>query len=126
MKTTQDLLNAAVNKHGSERGLSLHLGLSASALSVARTRGRLSPGIAFLVAQYLGLNATKWLMAGVIEAERIPTVRRRLSAIAAQMTNSSSWLQRFLRLAKSESRSHRGLVHPHALGNLALRQAFTV
>ena len=78
-----DLLDSAIKKTGmSERGLSRELGLSSSALSVARHKGNLSPAIAATLAEHIGEDVAKWTLTAVAEAERGTSLKARVARLA--------------------------------------------
>lgn len=70
MANSLDLLNAGIKRATSERKLSEAIGQSSSALSVARHKGNLSPEQACAIAQYLGLEPTKWVAMAALEARK--------------------------------------------------------
>lgn len=69
MQKTMDLYSKAIAFQPSAERWCKELGLSKSALSVAKHRGRLAPGVAGAIAIKLGEDATKWIAIAALEAE---------------------------------------------------------
>ena len=82
---TIDLLDRAVSKAKSERSLALELGLAPTALSTARSRGKLSTAIAVVLAQREGEDVTQWAIQAVEENEKSDPLRRKLAAIRSAL-----------------------------------------
>lgn len=85
MQTAQLLAKAEQLARDSGRTLadvSRDLGLTSNALAVAKHAGRLSPGVAAAMADYLGEPVHQWVMQAVIEGERSAPLRRRLAPLA--------------------------------------------
>lgn len=80
---TKALLEKAVNSGRTLADLSRAVGVNSNALSKAKAEGRLSPGLAFAVAQEIGENPTEWAIVAIQESERSAPLRRRLNAILA-------------------------------------------
>jgi plasmid maintenance system antidote protein VapI len=69
MRTTLDLIDAAITKTGmSQRELCRHLGVSVANLAMARQRGSVSPIVAGQLAALLDLNVEHWMAVSVLES----------------------------------------------------------
>ena len=69
MQTTMDLFEKAMKFQPSAEAWCRELGLSRSALAVAKHRGRLAPAVAGGIAMKLGENPTQWVAIAALEAE---------------------------------------------------------
>lgn len=69
MQTTMDLFAKALEFQPSAEAWCKELGLSKSALAVAKHRGRLAPAVAGGIAIKLGENPTQWVAIAALEAE---------------------------------------------------------
>jgi hypothetical protein len=93
MKTTIDLLDYAVLAAGSERKLAHELGLSHSALAVARSRGNLSPEIAALTASYAKQEVAYWVLKAVDESSRQAAAARLIRKAAEALKAGGAQLR---------------------------------
>lgn len=82
MTKTLDLLDRAIARFKSERATSLALGLGATTLGAARSRGHLSPTVAGVIAQELGEDEMFWIALAAVEGERPSAQRDRLARSA--------------------------------------------
>lgn len=69
MQTTMDLYEKALKFQPSAEAWCKDLGLSKSALAVAKHRGRLAPAVAGTLAIKLGENPAQWIAIAALEAE---------------------------------------------------------
>jgi hypothetical protein len=83
MKTT-DLIALAEASGTPLATICRELGVNPSALGVAKYQGRLSPGLAAALADYLGESIERWALQAITEGERNAPLRRRLDAIASR------------------------------------------
>lgn len=79
-RNTLELLDRALAQADSAQQLAQTLGLSRSALAVARHRGKVSPLIAGLLAERLGDEPGPWIAQAALEAEPASRARDRLLA----------------------------------------------
>lgn len=68
MQTTMDLLQRATTIQPSDAEWCRNLGVSRTTLTVARTRGHLTPIVAGAIAQRLELDPIEWTARAAIEA----------------------------------------------------------
>jgi len=87
---TIELLDKAVARSRSERGLALDLKLSPATLAVARSRGKLSTALAIVLAAHIGENVTQWAIQAVQENEKSEPLSRRLRAIKEDLKSGGS------------------------------------
>lgn len=94
MKSTLDLLAKAAAKAApmSERQLSMKLGHSPTALSMARRRGSLSPIVAGQLAELAGEDIEHWMAIAAIEAVPKTRATEHLRRIVTMARNS--WITR--------------------------------
>ena len=78
---TADLLRRATAVAKSERELCRAAGLTPSGIAAASAKGKLGPANAALLAAHLGESVTSWTLTALIEAERRPQIRRRLTEL---------------------------------------------
>lgn len=98
------------------------LGMSANALHAAKDRGRLSPGAAAALADYLGEPVARWTLQAVIEEERSAPLRRKLAAVATRAKSYFATLARAVRTVtpgRPTARPTRSQVKPCARSALA-------
>lgn len=69
MSETMKLLNLALESK-KQADWTRELGLGYSSLTVAKTRGHLSPAIAGAIAEKLGFDAIKWIAVAALESEK--------------------------------------------------------
>ena len=86
--STMDLLRFALDGGDSTREISRKLGLSSNALNVARSRGRLSPTAAGMLAAHLGRDPLLWMAIAAAEAEPAPPQKEFLLERIANALNS--------------------------------------
>lgn len=77
MKSTMDLLDAALQKHNATEW-ALKLKLSPNALRAAKHRGNLSPALAGALAEELGEPVEKWIVIAALESERESACKTRM------------------------------------------------
>lgn len=68
MRTTIELLDAAISKAESQAALCRELHISGATLTVARGRGRLSPTLAGQIAERIGAPVEHWVAVAALEA----------------------------------------------------------
>jgi len=78
MKTTMELFSKALEFQPSAEAWCKDLGLSRSALAVAKHRGRLAPAVAGGIAIKLGENPMQWIAIAAMEAEPESSNKKRL------------------------------------------------
>lgn len=77
MKTTMDLLSAALEAHPMPYWAK-KLDLSRNALHSSKQRGNLSPAIAGALAEELGEDVDSWIVTAALESERDSACKRRM------------------------------------------------
>lgn len=77
-RTTLELLDKAMQTYTSQRALSAALGFSPATIGTARTRGRLSPTVAGLLAAALGEDQVFWIALAGIEGDKPSASRDKL------------------------------------------------
>lgn len=87
MRTTMDLLDAALRRHPAPYWHDL-LRLSRNALHSARHRGNLSPAIAGSLAEALGEDVERWIVTAALESERESACKTRMLRRFAKTLNS--------------------------------------
>lgn len=99
------LLDAALETGDSERSLARKLGMTTSALAVARHRGSLSPSSAATLAEHLGQDPAPWVALAALEtakrSQRAELTYKRLQARLEQ------WRKRSLSNPKNGTLSRR-------------------
>ena len=75
MQTTSELIGMALQGRKAA-DISREFGLNQRALSIAKSRGKLSPAIAGALALSLGEPAEKWIVIAALEAERETTCKQ--------------------------------------------------
>ena len=94
MNSTMQLLDKAIKQAQaedppvSERAFSKRIGLSHAALSVARSRNRLSPIAAGQIAAQIGEDVEHWMALAAIEAQKKSRVTERLRRLIEGARNS--------------------------------------
>ena len=84
MQSSINLIGKALSElSGAEWGR--RLGINRSALHIARTRGQLSPSLAFCIAEELGENALYWQAIAAAEGEKESAARDRMIASLQKM-----------------------------------------
>ena len=69
MQTSLDLLDRALKRAASQAALCRELKVSGATLTMARTRGRLSPTLAGALAERMGEPVDGWIALAALEAE---------------------------------------------------------
>lgn len=77
MKTTMNLLAKALKKHPAPFWTE-KLDLSRGALHTSKTRGNLSPAIAYALAEEMGEDAETWALIAAAESERDSACKSRM------------------------------------------------
>jgi hypothetical protein len=88
MPTTMQLLDRALATDPSAAEWCRKLGVSRTAIAVAKTRGRLSPTLAGGIATQLGEDPKEWITVAALEAEPdTPAKRQLMKRIGASIRN---------------------------------------
>lgn len=77
MQTTMNLLDAALNVQ-TATDWCRELGLARNALSVAKTRGHISPAIAGAIAERLNEDVDRWIAIAALESEKDSACKQRM------------------------------------------------
>ena len=86
MSETMKLLNKALEIKTSA-AWTRDLGLSYGAITASKTRGHLSPAIAGAMAEFMGLDAIKWIAVAALESERDSTCAARMKRKFGNITS---------------------------------------